>query len=70
MSTKIPITAFGKCVKIAIVEQDLSQKELAERIGITAPTLNDVLFGRNSSIKTMERIAKELKLEQKWEESF
>lgn len=68
MSIKVPIPSFGKHVKIAMVEQNLSQKELAEKIGIAASTLNDVIFGRNSSVKTMERVAKELRLRLKWED--
>lgn len=68
MSNKIPIPSVGKRIKIAMVEQNLSQKELAETIGIAASTLNDVIFGRNSSVKTMERVVKELNLGHTWED--
>lgn len=60
MSIKIPSTSFGKKVKIAMVEQEISQKDLAGKLGIAASTLSDVIYGRNFSVRTMECIAKEL----------
>lgn len=65
VSIKIPSTSFGKKIKIAMVEQEISQKELAGKLGIASSTLSDVIYGRNFSIRTMEYIAKELGIELK-----
>ena len=35
MATRIPCTPFGKKMKIAMVEQDIPQQELAKRLGLS-----------------------------------
>ena len=51
---------FGMKVKIALIQNNMTNQELAERLGYTNSTISDVIFGRNSSRKTKELIAKEL----------
>ncbi|MBT9778521.1 helix-turn-helix domain-containing protein [Clostridium sp. MCC353] len=53
-------TPFGMKVKIALIKNNMTNQELAERLGYTNSTISDVIFGRNSSRKTKELIAKEL----------
>ena len=56
-------TSFGVRVKIALIERNMSNKELAKKLGYSNSTINDVIFGRNCSSRTMELIAKELGIE-------
>ena len=47
MANRIPCTPFGKKMKIAMVEQDIPQQELARRLGIANSTVSDIIYGRN-----------------------
>ena len=50
-----------KKLKIRRIEKDLSQIELAKRVGVTNQSISDYETGRvNPSFSTMERIAREL----------
>lgn len=50
-----------KKLKIKRIEKDLSQIELAKRIGVTNQSISDYETGRvNPSYSTMKKIAKEL----------
>lgn len=40
-------TPFGKRVKIALIERDMRNRDLAEMMGCTESTICDVLKGRN-----------------------
>lgn len=60
MATRIPCTPFGKRMKIAMVEQDIPQHELAKRLGLASSTVSDVIYGRNCCERTKERIAETL----------
>lgn len=53
-------TPFGTKVKIALIEKNMSNKELAKKLGYSNSTISDVIFGRNCSMRTKELIAKEL----------
>jgi ribosome-binding protein aMBF1 (putative translation factor) len=61
-------TALGRAVAVAIVryraEHDLSQRELAERLGMKQPQVARLELGEvNPSIETLMRLASELKIE-------
>ena len=43
MANRIPCTPFGKKMKIAMVEQDIPQQELARRLGIANSTVSDII---------------------------
>ena len=60
MAARIPCTPFGKKMKIAMVEQDIPQLELARRLGIANSTVSDIIYGRNQCERTKERIAETL----------
>ena len=57
-------TPFGMQVKIALIKNNMTNQELAQKLGYTNSTISDVIFGRNLSQRTKERIAKELR--SKW----
>ena len=57
MATRIPGTPFGKKMKIAILEQDIPQQELARRLGLANSTVSDIIYGRNQCERTKKRIA-------------
>lgn len=50
-------------VKIALIKNNMTNQELAQKLGYTNSTISDVIFGRNLSQRTKERIAKELGIE-------
>lgn len=55
------IKSFGEAVQVIRVERDLSQDELASRIGMQRTYISDVERGvRNTSISNAKRIAKAL----------
>lgn len=56
-------TSFGRKIKIALIEQNMTSQELAKKLGYTNSTICDVVFGRNRSVKTRHRIANALGLE-------
>lgn len=60
MATKVPSTLFGKKMKIAMIEQDIPQHQLAKQLGIADSTVSDIIYGRNCCVKTKERIAETL----------
>lgn len=51
--------------KIALVQKDISQKELAERLEISRQFLNNILNGNQMSpvTETIKRISRELGIE-------
>ena len=53
-------TPFGVKVKIALIQRNMSNKELAKKLGYSNSTISDVIFGRNCSERTKELIAEEL----------
>ncbi len=53
---------FGTIVKIEMLKQSLTSRELAREIGIAESTLCDVLMGRNYSIENRRKIVKALEL--------
>lgn len=60
MAGRIPCTPFGKKMKIAMIEQNIPQQELARRLGLANSTVSDIIYGRNQCEKTKERIAEAL----------
>ncbi|UCD85374.1 MAG: helix-turn-helix transcriptional regulator [Deltaproteobacteria bacterium] len=52
----------GRNVKIEIIKRDLSQTELAQRIGISLSHLNLIINGHRRTRWTRKTIAKELGL--------
>jgi len=53
---------FGTIVKIEMLKQNLTSRELAREIGIAESTLCDVLMGRNYSVENRRKIVKALEL--------
>lgn len=60
MGKRVQCTPFGKRVKIEMINQDLSQSELAKRLNLANSTISDILYGRNCCEKTKQRIVEEL----------
>lgn len=50
------LTAFGRLVAKALVDQGMTKKELAERIGISPQNLSRVLTGTRSGEKYLSAI--------------
>ena len=58
------LTPLGLQIKIALVQQNITSKELAARIGVTGATITEVICGKNKKKETKRRIMKELGLEE------
>lgn len=54
--TKARNRAYGKMVKIKLVEIDMNQKELAERLGIDPKRMSDIIRGTRPLLKYRETI--------------
>ena len=50
-------TPFGMKVKIRLLEQNMTNRDLAREIGMADSTVCDVIFGRNKRLETQETIA-------------
>lgn len=59
-------TALGLQIKIAMFRQNVTVKELAERVHKSEATICEVISGKNKSPKTRSLITRELRLEA-WE---
>lgn len=57
-------TSFGKKVKIRLLEENMTSKELAGIVGVAESTVCDVIFGRNNRIQTRRIIAKTLGIDE------
>ena len=57
------LTPLGMQIKIELVKQNRTSKELATRIGVTGATITEVLCGKNNKKETKRLIMKELGLE-------
>ena len=58
------LTPLGMQIKIALVQQNITSKELAARIGVTGATITEVICGKNKKKETKRLIMKELGLEE------
>lgn len=43
MAARVPCTDFGKKMKIAMVEQDIPQHQLAKELGVATSTISDIM---------------------------
>lgn len=53
-------TAFGMKIRIEMLEQNVTVKELAARIGMSDATVCDVIAGANNKERTLALILQEL----------
>lgn len=62
MARKIKLTPFGKEVEKALIDKDMSKRELAEILGITQAYLTDILKGTREGKERKKQIAEYLGL--------
>lgn len=72
VKNKRTLTLFGIQVKKRLIDLGMTQKQLADEIGLNTNYLTDILNGRRSGIKYRDRIIEKLNLEEeiKREESM
>lgn len=58
------LTPLGMKIKVALVEQNMTSKELAQRIGRSEATICEIICGKNNRQETRRLIMKELGLEE------
>ncbi len=63
MQNKKKTSALGKVIKKRLIEKDLTQRELAEKVGVSNVYLNQIISGQRSGKKYLEDIFKELELD-------
>ena len=56
-------TPFGMQVKIALIKNNMTNQELAQKLGCSNSAISDVIFGRNLNKKFKIKIAEELGIE-------
>lgn len=57
------ITEFGREVKMKLIEKNMTNKELAQKIAMADSTICDVIFGRNCNERTKRIIAENLDMD-------
>ncbi|SKC68575.1 helix-turn-helix domain-containing protein [Maledivibacter halophilus] len=67
MKCKRKLTSFGIKVKKRLIELNMTQKELANDLGVSESYLADVLRGEKQGLKYLDEIGSILKLETKIE---
>lgn len=64
MRRKSKITAFGRQMKIKMIEKSMTSKELANQISMAESTICDVIFGRNRGQRIKRMIAEQLGIDE------
>ncbi len=62
-SDKRKLTPIGKIIKKRLVDLDMSQTELAEKVGTTSEYLSYIISGRRKGHKYIEKIFSTLELD-------
>ena len=57
---KIRYSQYGKEIKRKLIEKDMSQKELATRVGIHPKRISDIIRGTFPGLKYREKISEVL----------
>lgn len=60
---------LGELIKSARLRKNMTQEEVAARVGVTVPTISRLESGKNSSLTTFLKVA-EILGEGKWIDSF
>ncbi len=63
MNDKRKLTPIGKIIKKRLVDLDMSQTELAEKVGTTSEYLSYIISGRRKGQKYIEKIFEALELD-------
>lgn len=58
-----PTTQFGKEVKKRLIDMDMTQRDLAEKLGVSSPYITDILRGTRTSANTQRRICEAVGLD-------
>lgn len=53
-------TPFGRQIKIVLFNQNMTNRDLAQKIGVSESTVCDVIFGRNNGERVRKKIARAL----------
>lgn len=61
---KRKLTPFGKAVKKALIDKQMSQVELAEKLNVAPKYINLILFGERSGKKYVDGIIEILELDE------
>lgn len=61
--SRVVLTAFGKEVEKALIDRDMTKRDLAIAIGYTDQYLKDILRGNRQAIEVKKKIAKALDMD-------
>lgn len=61
------ITPFGREIKKALVDKEMTQRQLAAEIGVAPAYINHIIFGERPGAKYKQQIITALGLKWVWE---
>ena len=63
MVRKYPVTSFGKEIKKRMIDIDMSQAELAQKLGVSSPYVGEILRGTRKSENAQRKISEAVGLD-------
>lgn len=58
-----PITPFGKEIKKHMIDLEMSQSELARKMGVSSPYVGEILRGTRSSVNAQRKVCEAVGLD-------
>lgn len=63
MVRSYPITPFGKEIKKHMIDLEMSQSELAKKMGVSSPYVGEILRGTRSSVNAQRKVCEAVGLD-------
>lgn len=63
MVRSYPITPFGKEIKKHMIDLEMSQSELAKKMGVSSPYVGEILRGTRSSANAQRKVCEAVGLD-------
>lgn len=63
MVRSYPITPFGKEIKKHLIDLEMSQSELAKKMGVSSPYVGEILRGTRSSVNAQRKVCEAIGLD-------
>ena len=63
MVRSYPVTPFGKEIKKRMIDLDMSQNDLAEKMGVSSPYVGEILRGTRNSTNAQRKVCEAVGLD-------
>lgn len=63
MVRSYPITPFGKEIKKHMIDLEMSQSDLAKKMGVSSPYVGEILRGTRSSVNAQRKVCEAVGLD-------